>query len=707
MDYGNNMAIKKKQKKSKIVIPSSAARLKDSNEIHDYYQKIISLMPNNVYWLDRNCITQGCNENVLKLVGLDSLDQFVGITYEEMGKLAGWTEGQAESFKKDDMEVMATGIAKLNIEEPPLYDDKGNPVYYMSSRVPLLDDKKNIIGVVGISVDITARIKMEENLRQEKERAEAASHAKTMFLANMSHDIKTPIAGIISTAEYLTHSIEDDENNSRADDIVKSGFRLLEMMVEIIEISRLEVRQTERTQLRFNFQKLIDDIVQLIKPSFIEKPFKLKVDYAKNIPNFLIGDRWHLYRVILNLLSNAIKFTKKGSITIKVAPIKQTKKKITLKISVQDTGMGIPKEKQATIFDNFTRLTPSYEGIYKGTGLGLYIVKQFIEAMKGKITVESEEGKGSSFNCIIPFKIAPSQEEDISESKKLLDTVQPIENANLPILDIKEVPTSNELRILLVEDNLIASRTAKSILETLGCKVDTAFTGSEAIKLFDVGKYHLIYMDLGLPDFSGTEVTEQIRQIEGDTKKSIIIALSAHIDNEIKTSCLIAGMNDITTKPLLRDQVIQFFKQIGGKNFIIEEKRIVNNNKSSSNPKNKTIDNESKIINLESGSFGIDSNHETAKELLTMLCETLPGNVEKIQAALETNDLDTMVNIAHKLHGGLSYCGTPRLQKAVRKLELEAKSATHEQLKALFDNVSAETRAFINEYNEMFTKDKK
>ncbi len=184
----------------------------------------------------------------------------------------------------------------------------------------------------------------------------------------MSHDIKTPIAGIISTAEYLSHSINEPENKIRASDIVQSGFKLMDLMIEIIEMSRLEVRQTQRKQTRFKFKQLMDDLITLIKPAFIEKPFVLNLDYNNKIPKFLLGDRWHLYRVILNLVSNAIKFTRKGSITIKAIPVKQTKKEIVLKISVIDTGIGIPKEKQAAIFDQFSRLSPSYEGIYKGTG---------------------------------------------------------------------------------------------------------------------------------------------------------------------------------------------------------------------------------------------------------------------------------------------------------------------------------------------------
>ena len=147
--------------KSSVLNFSASNHTKTKSE---YFQNIIDAMPNNVYWLNRECVTMGCNRNVLRLVGLKRLEQFVGITYEEMGRLAGWTESQALSFKEDDMEVMAQGRAKYNVEEPPLYDDKGHPIHYMSSRVPLFDEENNVVGVVGISVDITHRKELEKKI---------------------------------------------------------------------------------------------------------------------------------------------------------------------------------------------------------------------------------------------------------------------------------------------------------------------------------------------------------------------------------------------------------------------------------------------------------------------------------------------------------------------------------------------------------------
>ena len=208
------------KKTIKNILPSALENMKTVQEVHNYYQKIISCMPNNVYWLDRNCITQGANQNVLNFIGLKSLNDFVGISYEEMGEKAGWTQGYSENYEKDDMEVMASGVAKLNIEDAPIYDNEGNPTYYLSSRVPLYDDEnKEVIGIVGISVDISAQKKQAENLRIAKESAEEASKAKTNFLANMSHDIRTPLTGVIG----LSQSLED--NVDRAD--LKESARII------------------------------------------------------------------------------------------------------------------------------------------------------------------------------------------------------------------------------------------------------------------------------------------------------------------------------------------------------------------------------------------------------------------------------------------------------------------------------------------------
>ena len=661
----------------------------------DYLDNVLQHIPCYIYWKDKNSVYVGCNELFASVAGLKSPEEIVGKTDYDLA----WGKTEAELFRKSDQEAL-NGHAKLNFEEPQRQAD-GRIATVLASKIPMLNKTGEIIGILGVYLDITERKKMEADLLYAKECAEAASHAKTMFLANMSHDIKTPIAGIVSTAEYLTHSTENPDLKGRADDIVQSGLRLLELMIEIIEVSRLEFKQTSRTKTRFELKQLINDIVQLIKPAIAEKPFKLNFRYDNKIPRFLIGDRWHLYRVILNLLSNAIKFTLKGSITIKTQVVEQSKKEITIKINVTDTGIGIPKDKQAVIFDEFTRLTPSYEGIYKGTGLGLYIVKQFMEAMDGEIYVDSEEKKGSTFTCILPFKIpllqdGELQDDDTKENKNLLENIFPTFNPN-------EITLQKGIKVLLVEDNLIAARAAQGTLQSLGCDVEIANTGKEATKLFEKDKYNLIYMDLGLPDMDGVEVAKQIREAESASDiKTPIIALSAHVNDDIKTNCLNSGMNDVLTKPLLRDKAKLILGKIAKiKQLVYEHEKTPEADKLQSKQSVKTATSELKVIDLELGASIIGATSKEAKETIGMLIETFPESQDEMEKAYQKKDFKQLEKAAHKTHGGVAYTGAVKLQKALRILVDTIRANNLNEVDKLYKNACSEMDELIKSYKKL------
>lgn len=645
------------------------------------FEALFKNLPIAFYLLDEKGYFQGGNQVELEIFGLTSLEQFIGKHSDELCTPEAWINSKAAI---DSGKTLTT--EELHIKP------NGEKVYYISIKSPVYDNNGKFVTLLGVSIDITERKKIEEELRKAKEAAEAANKAKTMFLANMSHDIKTPIAGIISTAEHLTHVAKDSEFKHQADDIVQSGLRLLELMVEIIEVSRLEVKQTETASTRFKLKSLINDIVQLVKPALIKKPIELKISYDEKIPKFLVGDRWHLYRTILNLVSNAIKFTQQGSIMLNIELVKETKKKVSIKVEVKDTGIGIPKDKQAVIFKEFSRLTPSYEGVYKGTGLGLYIVKQFAKAMKGTISVTSEEGKGSTFTCVVPLEKTALQIED--EDDKVL--TPPVGQNKLPQTKIKPKSIGEtKLKILLVEDDVIAARAAKANLIDLDCEVDLAATGYEALELYEQDKYQLIFMDLGLPDKDGTQVTRWIRNLEKSTSKTPIIALSAHLDETTKASCLEAGINGVLTKPLMRAQAQQVVNSLINPSNAFDMEIFFKQEKS-----NVYESSSNKIIDLELGAAIISSDVDGAKKALDLLVKVLPESQENLQQAYDAKDFDSLVKFVHKLHGGVSYCGVPRLKQAVNALESGLKSMENQQqLNKLYQKMSAEIKAFVDAYH--------
>jgi two-component system aerobic respiration control sensor histidine kinase ArcB len=374
--------------------------------IINYYESIIGCMPGNVYWLDKNGVALGCNKNVLQMFGLSTLKEFKGLTFDEMGRMGHWLPEATQSFTLDTLDVIKTGKAKLNVEEPPIPQHNGEPVYFLTSRVPLFDESGTVMGVVGISVDITKQKETEKKLISAKEKAEIANKAKTEFLENMRHDIRTPLSGIVGISTLLQRETNKDKVQEFTTKLIEASNELLRFLNEILESINVASGEIPLLKKRFNLKAILSNTIKLNQPKALEKALNLQISIDDAIPNYLMGDPVRIYRIVHELLVNSLKFTKSGSITVSAELYKKEEKNIIIKIIVEDTGPGIPPEKQQDLFVRFKRLTPSYQGIYKGTGLGLAIVKQFVDDLQGEIYVDSHPNKGTKFICVVPIKIA-------------------------------------------------------------------------------------------------------------------------------------------------------------------------------------------------------------------------------------------------------------------------------------------------------------
>lgn len=427
--------------------------------IHEYFQKIIDAMPNNVYWLDRDCIMMGANNNTLKLVGL-TLQEFVGKTYEELEKIAHWKEGQGQSFKRDDMEVMDSNKPKINVEEPPLYDDAGEPTYYLSTRVPLHDDHENVIGVVGISVDITELKKTQFALLEAKERAEAANVAKDAFMENMSHDFKTPLNGIYGVVQLLVN--RKDEFPDDVKELIsvqeKSTIRLTKLIESILDFSKIYSGTLEIAQEDINLFDIIESVVHNLSFQLKNKPVDILVNYPSEVPRNLIGDAHCVTSIILNLMSNAVKFTDEGHVAISVKVISKNGSNVVLQIEVTDTGEGIPKDKFKEIFERFHRLELSNRGLKEGHGIGLSVVKELVDKLNGKIDIESKLGKGTKFIVELPFQVT-NMSFFVSEWEKLHPTVH--------ILVVSDKVTSTDMQLNQFDNAFVSKTDSSSLMNKL------------------------------------------------------------------------------------------------------------------------------------------------------------------------------------------------------------------------------------------------
>ncbi len=477
-----------------------------------------------------------------ELAGLSSPQEVIGKTDEEL-----WGN-QAHSLIHHDKEVITHG--KTIIMEESLKTATNQWMHFTGIKMPLRDENNKIIGIIGNSLDITELKNTQEELKKSIKLAEAANHAKTEFLENMRHDIRTPLTGIVGFSDIIKIEAKDLHIKEYCDNLVASSHALLNLLDDVLEAIHISSGEIPRLRKKFSLHRTLEHIIALNQAKAAQKSLSLTLKYDPKIPNFVIGDQVRVHRIVLELITNALNFTHSGFVTLTAELARQDHHELIIELIVEDSGIGIPKEKQHEIYVQFKRLTPSFQGIYKGSGLGLFLVKQFIDELEGEIYLHSEPDKGSRFICLIPLResLLVNDVGVDEESLESLDAVVPLFNQEENLLSSSD---EGSYRILVVEDNSIAQSVAKSMLAPLNCAVDIAESGKQAVHLWKNNHYDLIFMDIGLPDLDGYEVTHRIRIQELSKKSHIpIIALTAHAGEENKRKCIEAGMNAVITKPL-------------------------------------------------------------------------------------------------------------------------------------------------------------
>jgi CheY-like chemotaxis protein len=373
-----------------------------------------------------------------------------------------------------------------------------------------------------------------------KKQAEEANRAQTNFIANISHDIRTPLHTILGTTELLKIKQHLPEQTQHLDAIIQSGETLLKLVENILDFSTLEQDKIALHDEPIDLLQLIKNAVATISHQANDKGIEVIINYRENVPKNLLSNADAVSRIMLNLLSNAVKFTDAGQIVVSIETVKTTEHTITLSLSIKDTGIGIAQHEIKNIFERFYRVNPAYKGRYKGAGLGLAITKKIVESLKGTISVESHPGVGSEFTCILPFRKTPP-EKICSQAL----------NGYLAANEKRQ----EKLSVLLVEDVPLIQKFSMDILESLGCKVTLANNATEAIA-FGKNHYDLIFMDIGLPDDDGLSVIRQLRKNQHHLQTPII-ALTAHATDEVRQDCFAAGVNDFLAKPASYKTLLQ------------------------------------------------------------------------------------------------------------------------------------------------------
>lgn len=637
-------------------------------------ENIIAMMPGYVYWMDREGTYLGCNDNEAKVIGLSSRKEIVGKKNVDMpGFLI------AEELDPVNEKIMSTGKA-ITLEEPAKLPN-GKDGIFISSKTPLKDHQGNVIGLLGVSIDITERKKMENELVLSKEKAEVASKAKEEFLYNMRHDIRTPFSGISGMAHLLQDQETDPQKLKYIHNISASSEQLLDYLNTILEFTQTESGSVPIVSKQVFLKELVEACVDMFRSATENSQIQLIFDYDDNLSNEYFTDDFRVKRILINLIGNAVKFTPKGGkieVLASLAGHKPGTREALVRLAVKDTGIGIPEEKQDIIFEKFERLTSSYKGKYKGTGLGLYAVKTLVHDLEGDVKVESRVGQGATFICDIPM-IEPRSSEYVKTGsvKKNSAMAKPSQS------------WSNDTthHILLVEDGEMMQMAARSLLENLSCFVDVAETGEQAIQLCENNQYDLILMDIGLPGIDGFEATKKIRALENN-QTIPIIALTAHAADEIGDQCEAVGLNQVCSKPITQEKIKSLFLQFFEEDSLHKSTQVLSEGRKNYEHINAAV------IDLETTIQRRGSEQE-ALDYLILLKKNIGKSMQCMEEQMLNKNWDALRKEAHKLKGTLSVVCVPTLTSVVEQFNQDTlKSGNDDSLQRWYEQLKAASDQF-------------
>jgi signal transduction histidine kinase/DNA-binding NarL/FixJ family response regulator/HPt (histidine-containing phosphotransfer) domain-containing protein len=396
-----------------------------------------------------------------------------------------------------------------------------------------------VLGLVWVAV-------LRRRVRQQTWAAEAANRAKSQFLANMSHEMRTPMNGIIGMTTLALESNPTPDQRECLNMVKSSSETLLLVINQILDFSKIEAGKLQIDSTSFAFRETVDTAIKTVAVEADSRGLELVCDIADDVPDALVGDPLRLRQILLNLLANALKFTSTGGVVTTVRALSRTADAVVLHVSVTDTGCGIPAAKQATIFEPFEQADTSTSRRFGGTGLGLSISSGLVGLMGGRMWVESEVDKGSTFHFTVPLK--PSREG-----------VATLELAPVGAGAMRPRP----LRILLAEDNRVNQQFAIRMLEKRGHTVVVAQNGREAVERCEAGRFDLVLMDVQMPEMNGLEATAVIREKEKTEGGHLpIIALTAHAMKGDRERCLERGMDGYVSKPAHPDELVRVMARV-------------------------------------------------------------------------------------------------------------------------------------------------
>jgi len=600
--------------------------------VEDKYSRIIENLNFGLVEVD-------LEENITKVY-----PAFCDLTGYNEAELLGQNAVKIFSFPEDMKDskelnkLRQTGIS--NVYERKIRKKDGGIAHIIISGAPIYNDKNEIIGSMGIHVDITDRKQLEDDLISAKETALSSVKAKEMFLANMSHEIRTPLNVINGMTDLLGDSILDEEQMQYLSAVKISSDNLLVLINDILDFSKIEAGQLELEENTFTIKELFEHLHLSFKELGNKKGVHLLCEVDAQISEFLKGDSNKLNQVLVNLVSNALKFTQDGSVFVQAKLLEQ--KELTQKInfSVRDTGIGIDEKNQQLIFNTFSQEDATISRRYGGTGLGLSISKGIVEKMGGAIHLASERNKGSEFSFSLEFKTVQEAEEK-------------------PETKVNTFQNLTEIKLLVVEDNELNRLLISSVLKKEQIDFKIAENGLEAIQLLVKESFDLILMDIQMPIMDGISATREIR---AKLNLSIpIIALSANATIEDTKKYLECGMNDHVPKPFKKEELFSKIKMALG------WKESTHDLSDDQEPQPSVA--LYSLRELESISGGDES---FIKTILETFLESVPVQLSKIYSGISASDFQSIRNVAHQMKPSIDLLHIESAKSLIRNIEKEA-----------------------------------
>ncbi len=508
--------------------------------------------------------------------------------------------------------------------------------------------------VIGFAQDITERLIAEAELKAAKESAEESARAKELFLANMSHEIRTPMNGIVGLTNLLIKTPLNSKQKEYTQSVKHNAENLLVVLNDILDFSKIQAGKLTIHKSPFEIGSLLYNLAQTFKNEAQLKGIELISVMDDQLPNVVTGDAIRLNQVLVNLISNAIKFTERGTVTVSCKLVALRENACRINFTVKDTGIGISSEKLDKIFQSFTQANPDTSRKYGGTGLGLTIVKNMLELMGSSIQAESQPDKGSCFSFEMNFE---NPEDTLTTEETIVD--ESLEGR------------LSGIRILLAEDNKVNQLFASELLMEWGATFDIADNGKIALDLLNKNTYHLILMDIQMPELSGIEATRIIRNEFASPINCIpIVAMTANAMKGDEEKYKAEGMNDVIFKPYQAHELYDIiYKYLSPENNAIPPET---NPMPSVSPPEISPEIPLNYLNLTNLKAFSRGKNEFIVRMIQVLLESVPPTLEELDRAIETGDWISVCKSSHKLIPNMNMMGNPLLENEMKWIENNA-----------------------------------